>query len=90
MKSKPLYEWDIETSDENGEIIDHYHADKLADLPALEERQQLVLVMDDEQGRAWAYVQCGKLPEFFTDADDKRVDLVLRRFHKELEHSQFA
>jgi hypothetical protein len=42
MRLRITYEWDIERIDaESGDIIDHYHADKLADYPAAKLQEAL-------------------------------------------------
>ena len=80
------YEWDIETVDEHGDIIDHHHADKLKEYPKdyTKSGGDLVLVRDDNYGRSWAYVQRGFLPEYFTNAFGGNTAKVPMRFHKEL------
>src|ERR1051326_6044506 len=84
------YEWDIETQDKRGEVIDHYHLQSLADGDPLQSLESLVLVQDDADGRAWAYVVNGVLPENFTDAYDRPVARVPDRFPKELTRSIYA
>lgn len=79
-----VYEWDLETVDEHGDVIDHEHFDRLADAPPFEGRK-LVLVMDDDDGRAWSYVEEGKLSEWFLDASERHIRKVPQRFHAELE-----
>tara|TARA_R110002110_G_scaffold105950_2_gene265920 strand:- start:2629 stop:3078 length:450 start_codon:yes stop_codon:yes gene_type:complete len=49
--TRTIYEWDLETVDEHGDIIDHCHADKLAELEGWTqclpgEYVRLVLVRD--------------------------------------------
>lgn len=73
--SKTTYEWDLETVDEYGDVVDHHHEDDVSliiggmDSPD----HALVLVKDiyDQDGearhRAWAYVENGKLPDVFDD-----------------------
>jgi hypothetical protein len=84
------YEWDIETYDEHGDIIDHDHSDRCPGQPRV---GKLVLVRNvfegereyfedtaDLKDRAWAYVGIdGKLPATFDDGEK-----VPKRFHKEL------
>lgn len=88
-----FYEWDFETFDpESGDVLDHHHAEKLADLPwpsAAGER--LVLIRDvgnDDDGltdRALAYVDESRmLPAMFTDAGGAEVAKVPQRFHREI------
>lgn len=85
------YEWDYETLDENGDIMEHDHADRLSDFSESQKTDTLVLVMDEGkensgiESRSWAYVKDGKLPDFFSDAFQRPVSKVPERFHKELE-----
>jgi hypothetical protein len=80
------YEWDIETTDQNGDILDHDHRDTYADALRVslltDEPHNIVLVRDviDSDGdltdRSWAYMDGGKLPEYFQDSagnDYKKV-----------------
>lgn len=83
------YEWDVETWGAE-ECLEHNHDDRLnermrkalADTSNGETR--LVLVRDDDTGRAWAYVKDGALPEYFTDAYECETTVVPKRFHEEL------
>jgi hypothetical protein len=82
------YEWDHESYDEFGDIIDHDFSDKYPGIPT-EDNVELVLVKNVARGlageeysfmlddRAWAYVVDGALPEQFTDGSKVPV-----RFHK--------
>ena len=84
------YEWDVESYDEYGDIIDHNHADKVPTTP-LQYNEKLVLVRNvgigiagepdtfDLSERACAYVEGGKLPAEFDDGS-----VVPKRFHKEI------
>lgn len=82
-----LYEWDVETVDEYGDILDHCHADKVEDLKRLlkDPNTRLVLVRDvvsadgDLKDRTWAYAGRGALPTKFQNGE-----IVPIRFHKEL------
>lgn len=90
FKGKFFYEWDIETLDKNGDIIDHNHSDNCPGIPT-EPGFSLVLVKDtavcerdtgkpiDLYNRTWAYVENGKLPKEFENGDT-----VPKRFHEEL------
>lgn len=92
------YEWDCESvangdSDdfENGEVLDHYHAETYAEVAQraltvieIQYRHEVVLVRDDDDGRSWAYVTDGKLPERFTDANGADGAKVPNKFHKEV------
>ena len=73
------YEWDIESVDDYGDIIDHDFNDKCPGLPR-EANERLVLVRNVAEGlsdewdasahivdRSWAYVEDGALPERFDD-----------------------
>lgn len=86
-----LYEWDYETTDDDGDIIDHNHADKLSDFSESDKTETLVLIRDEGNadagltGRLWAYVIDGKLPEFFTTADGAKTGYkVPIKYRKEL------
>jgi hypothetical protein len=88
------YEWDVETvtvcdtaDSEEGECLDHRHQASFEDavvdaaMPAPDGcRFSIVLVRDDDEGRAWAYLDGGGLPEFFTDANGVEVHRVPKRF----------
>lgn len=95
-----VYEWDLETTDEHGDIVDHSFADRLkghqlADLVA---GVSLVLVRDtcDKVGsvelREWAYAyqHDGKwvLPGRFQDALEVDGAVVPGKFHVEIERWQ--
>jgi len=88
MTHKFAYEWDIETVDEHGDILDHDHS---ATCPAheLAHNERLVLVRDvigpeGVDDRTWAYVTGGKLPTFFSDAWQTHTREVPKKFHNEL------
>jgi hypothetical protein len=76
------YEWDIEETDEHGDIIDHNHAPTLKDLP--EVGGDLVLVRDGDDGRTWAYVSHNTLPIYFEDSYGRIGSKVPKKFHMEL------
>jgi len=90
-----IYEWDVETVDEHGDIEDHNHSDEInrhcVDA-AIDEtgRTRLVLVRDefnkDDEliDRQWAYVVDGTLPEYFEDAYQRPMSKVPQRYHREL------
>ena len=44
--SKISYEWDLETIDENGDIVNHDHSYTLKELNKISRNQRLVLVCD--------------------------------------------
>lgn len=79
------YEWDIETLDEYGDIIDHDFKEHYTDLLGviIKSNQVLVLIRDYyKEGsiyRQWAYVENNKLPDTFTEGAK-----VPHKFHKEL------
>ena len=87
------YEWDCETvCKEYGDILDHSHSDECLGLPDYEtekEFDRLVLVKNvyrnwDLAERTWAYVEDGKLPEYFSNSSYQEESKVPQRFHKEL------
>ena len=94
------YEWDAELvqrvetpSLEAGEVLDHDFAASYAGALDNARRFQgewcqqscdIVLVRDNGNERSWAYVVAGRLPELFTDAYDRPVARVPKRFHQEV------
>lgn len=96
------YEWDVErvqdisTAEvEAGEVIHHDFADSYADAlrraakPAFGQRNDIVLVRDDDKGRCWAYMFDGALPAEFTEPDETGAYLpngvkVPQRFRAEI------
>lgn len=85
------YEWDVETVDDHGDVLDHDHD---ASLSALLHRhhdigngEQLALVRDvwRDDGelidRSWAYAENGKLPDTFSGGETAKVP---KRFHDEI------
>lgn len=98
MRNRVSYEWDIETVDEHGDIIDHDHRDKVSDFffdrvkKAMSGKGcELVLVRDEWDecdslvDRSWAYVTDSKLPECFTYANDRRGAKVPKAKRNEFE-----
>ena len=87
------YEWDLETTDEYRDIVDHFHSDKCPGLPT-DPNVKLVLVKDqgvgysndpdhfEQDDRSWAYVKDEMLPVEFENGDR-----VPKRFHEELRRS---
>jgi hypothetical protein len=83
------YEWDYESVDEHGDILDHDWRDPCPGLPT-EPNIELVLIRDVHEGlsgddfndsadlvhRSWAYVVDGVLPAEFDDGE--RVPKKLR------------
>ena len=93
------YEWSIETTDDDGDVIDHNFTDSLLDWPSTYVRtitdpvERLVLVRTtygSRGTRTWAYAKRnaadGKfyLPAVFDDCETR----VPARFHDELKKSQ--
>jgi hypothetical protein len=94
-----FYEWDVElqtTVDaeehEIGEVLDHrfqasYQRVKdfiNATVPDEGCEFVAVLIRTDDDNRAWAYVQDGKLPEYFLDAYNSEYRKVPKKFHDEV------
>lgn len=90
------YEWDVETVDEWGDIVDHWFVEgaqdaleysrHMANTPDTTRQYRIVVVRDDRQGRSWAYVdENNALPSHFCDAYDLPVARVPNRFHVELQ-----
>jgi hypothetical protein len=86
---KTYYEWDYETVNQDGDIIDHNHRKELNQFTDQEKTDTLVLVRDKGHERSWAYVENGKLPDFFCDAYKRPTVKVPKRFHKELARQIF-
>lgn len=91
------YEWDVEEVDEHDDVQDHYHTDSYASAKAIHAAvpgegtnmtSRIVLIRDDDNTRtgqrAWAYLEDGKLPEYFEDAHGVEVAKVPKRFHEEV------
>ena len=92
------YEWDVEEQAarataqvEAGEVLEHWHsatyseaAQHAASEPAPDVVHVVVLVRDDDNCRAWAYMEDGKLPEYFEDAYGQPHAKVPKRFHAEV------
>jgi hypothetical protein len=97
------YEWDVEILTaceseqyEENEVLDHHFQDSFADCikelaQPLEEglRRAVVLVCDDDNGRSWAYLEDGKLPEYFVDAYQNQARKVPQKFHKEVSNNKY-
>ena len=94
--SNILYEWDVETSEgegENEEVTDHDFSNTLAGHMrrgslVLEEGETLVLVRTDHNrggGREWAYVTADGLPSHFQDSHQRDGTPVPQRYRKEYE-----
>ena len=97
LTRRTAYEWDLESYDEYGDIIDHYFHEKCPTESLPEDGStKLVLVKseavgypDDEYSydidhRTWAYVDAdGQLPEFFCDGSK-----VPQRLRKEFDKAR--
>lgn len=89
---------------EAGEIHDHNYSEKAIEAlravrrgygdPRIDVRLVLVRQTVDKYGSvsewAWAYVKDGKLPEFFSDAFDRQITKVPKKFIAELESAYRA
>ena len=85
---------------EDGEVLDHDFRDNYAQCleiasgtPEPGQKFVIVLVRDSLRGfcgRAWAYVENGKLPEYFTDADGADDAKVPQKFHSEVARAALA
>lgn len=94
-----IYEWSVEltttveTEDkEAGEVLDstfwdsYHEAKAFRDETPTDDGQEwlIVLVRDDDNGRSWAYMEDGVLPEMTTGAYSEPVAKVPQKFHKEV------
>lgn len=101
MPNRVNYEWDMEeldpsdpldATDDEREIIDHNHAEKLSALGFPTDRnRRLVLVRDerdecDQGDRLWAYVDESRmLPRNFSNSEGKETMVAVpQRFHREI------
>lgn len=80
-----IYEWDVEVTDEYGDVIDHDFGSEFPGIPK-SENEHLVLIRysyaDDqitEESRGYAYVKNGQLPDLFDDGYN-----VPKRFKREV------
>ena len=96
------FEWDIEEVHavetdliEEGEVLDHNFLESAAEGVAFLQkhktapadiRYEMVLVLDTDDGRSWAYVdmETMMLPLHFEDAERCKTRKVAKRFHNEL------
>lgn len=75
------------------DIMEHWHQTSYKDClafiaanpPAQNVRYDIVLVRDDDDRRAWAYMTDGKLPEWTCDEDGIEYRLIPKRFFIEVE-----
>jgi hypothetical protein len=79
------------------DVMEHWHQTSYKDClafiantqPELNTRYDIVLVRDDDDRRAWAYIQDdGTLPEYFCDADGHEYKKVPKRFHEEVKKNR--
>lgn len=100
------YEWDcelqaVETPDQECEVIDHRFYSFYSSYKRIKEYIEAttpdegfkfvaVLVRTDDDHRAWAYVEDGKLPEFFLDAYNSEYRRVPKMFHVEVAKAEGA
>ena len=88
------YEWDFESLNEYGDIIDHSHHDGLkgVECGVVDDENPLCLVKDNVswnhdgsfggcEDRAWAYVKNKELPKEFTDGT-KVPQKYIKEFEK--------
>lgn len=92
------YEWDVEevtaiesAEHEEDEVIDHQFCKSFAEVKAIlatTPRDGMkfvpVLVRDDDDCRAWAYMEDGQLPGSFEDAYGNPVAKVPKKFIAEV------
>ena len=92
MPRQTVYEWAVEYMD-GEDIVDAVQQDTFAQVKALAdkaENTELVLVRNvwdgnDLEDRSWAYIEDGKLPEYFSDPVGNDTSAkVPKRFHAEL------
>lgn len=95
--SNVAYEWNVELIEVfpggDAEVVDHSQKESFAScLEHLEQAKQgdfpdswrIALVRDSEHGKAFAYPENGKLPEFFEDVFGVEVFRIPQRFHDEV------
>jgi len=89
------YEWTVETLEEDdiveSEFADNYEqALRIAANPLADYSVRIGIVRDrydcyeDLVCRSWAYIESGKLPEYFVDGRGVETTKVPRRFHKQV------
>lgn len=95
MKSEIRYEWTVEFIDEHGDIVDSEFWDTYEQamshaIPDAGCTVDIGVVRDrstDEEGqvcRSWAYLEDGKLPEYFENAYGRQIAKVPAKFHNEV------
>jgi hypothetical protein len=96
LGDKLKYEWDVEEVDSDEDcpdVMEHYFQASAKECvefikkpPPAERRWNVVLVLDDQDSRSWAYVDMDtmKLPEYFENAEGRNTRRVPVRFHDEL------
>jgi hypothetical protein len=80
-------EWLLEEVD-GDEIVNVHHAESYAQAVSWQENDteyNVGLVRDlPRGGRSWAYIEDGKLPEYFTDAYGEETAKVPAKYHREI------
>jgi hypothetical protein len=86
-----VYEWDYETWDEDGDILEHDQEEHIADFSDERRTDHLVLVRNEGSeasgltDRSWAYVVNGALPKYFSDSRGESTGVMVpMRYHKEI------
>ena len=81
-----VYEWDVETIDAWGDVVDHDHYDTFREARSAARQTPgtvIALVRDDRHGRSWAYMTATGLEANFRDAYGHIVAPVPQRFQRE-------
>ena len=91
------YEWDVESVDKSGDILGHFHADKLTDYPSWmggtvepDGRHQLTLIRETGNKyhglstREWAYAEHDSAGLLVLPKHTDDGHKVPQRYHKEL------
>ena len=93
----PIYEWIVEelmiddSMQDDPDIVDITHCDSYNEAETVVKRLQrlsiparIALTRDDEDGREWAYMKAGMLPEHFETPFGSIGNKVPNKFHKEV------
>lgn len=85
------YEWDVETIEEDDEVIDHDFKNTFEECRQYLNNTSydvvLVCTDDNTESRSWAYLVDNKLLEYFEDASFNEVRKIPQRFHKKVNNS---